>query len=244
MAEWYKEWFASEDYLSLYYRRNDDDARRLYSLIKAQVPTQHGDSILDICCGAGRHSLLFAEEGYCVTGFDLSETLLGIAKSKAEENKLDINFFKCDVRHFSVKKKFKIAVSLFTSFGYFNSDSENFGIFNSAYAALKKEGWFVFDFLNKTWVENNLNPLTVESINDKVYTQKRQIKNGRVEKKIIIESDGKKEEFAESVRLYKSEELSGNIKASGFRIVKQFGDYLGGGYDPAQSPRIIYFAQK
>ena len=33
MKEWYKEWFASEEYLEVYLHRNSDDAKKLVSLI-------------------------------------------------------------------------------------------------------------------------------------------------------------------------------------------------------------------
>jgi SAM-dependent methyltransferase len=42
----------------------------------------NGDSVLDLGCGEGRNSLFLASVGYKVTGIDISETAISIAKKK------------------------------------------------------------------------------------------------------------------------------------------------------------------
>ena len=44
-----------------------------------------GDSVLDVGCGTGRHSIELASRGYSVTGIDLSTGMLAQAKEKAEK---------------------------------------------------------------------------------------------------------------------------------------------------------------
>ncbi|MFW6263738.1 MAG: class I SAM-dependent methyltransferase [Thermotogota bacterium] len=53
--------------------------------------------ILDLGCGMGRHCILFAENGFNVTGFDLSEYGLDVMKEKAVKKKLTINTVHGDV---------------------------------------------------------------------------------------------------------------------------------------------------
>lgn len=45
---------------------------------------------LDLGCGIGRHSILFAEEGFDVTSYDLSESGIKILKNKTNERLLKI----------------------------------------------------------------------------------------------------------------------------------------------------------
>jgi SAM-dependent methyltransferase len=52
-------------------------------------------SVLDAGCGSGRDCRFFVEKGYKVTGVDLSEKLLAIARS----NVLGATFIKADLRH-------------------------------------------------------------------------------------------------------------------------------------------------
>ena len=54
-------------------------------------------NILDLGCGMGRHCILFAENGFNVTGFDLSEYGLDILNKNAEKKNLTINAIQGDV---------------------------------------------------------------------------------------------------------------------------------------------------
>ncbi len=54
-------------------------------------------NILDLGCGMGRHCILFAENGFNVTGFDLSEYGLNVLKKKAEKKNVIVNAVQGDV---------------------------------------------------------------------------------------------------------------------------------------------------
>jgi len=47
---------------------------------------------LDICCGAGTNTVYLAQNGFEVTGIDISRTAIEIAKKKAATAKVSINF--------------------------------------------------------------------------------------------------------------------------------------------------------
>ena len=47
---------------------------------------------LDLCCGAGTNMIYLAQEGFEVTGIDVSKTAIKYAKAKAEQTKAQINF--------------------------------------------------------------------------------------------------------------------------------------------------------
>ncbi|MHA2432565.1 MAG: class I SAM-dependent methyltransferase, partial [Candidatus Thorarchaeota archaeon] len=52
-----------------------------------------GKSLLDIACGAGDQSLLFAKRGLSVSGFDLSNSLIEVAKKRTNDTGLKVDFF-------------------------------------------------------------------------------------------------------------------------------------------------------
>lgn len=54
-------------------------------------------NVLDLGCGMGRHCILFAENGFTVTGFDLSQYGLDVLNKKAEKKNLAINSVQGDV---------------------------------------------------------------------------------------------------------------------------------------------------
>ncbi|MCU7494573.1 MAG: class I SAM-dependent methyltransferase [Ignavibacteria bacterium] len=244
MAEWFKDWFDSSEYLEVYKHRNDEDARRLFKLILGNVSIRPGGSVLDIACGAGRHSVLFSSAGYKVTAFDLSRNLLQVAKRKSRELQLDIDFFNADVRHPALKKQFDLIINLFTSFGYFESDEENFALFNDANELLCEKGFFVFDYFNIFFLKKNLVAETTDSANGRTVIQKRAIIKNRVVKEIrLINSSGEKT-YTESVCLYAEDEIVCALENAGLKAVKTFGDYAGGAFSKEKSQRLIIIAGK
>lgn len=242
--EWYKDWFASEDYLDVYRHRNSEDTELLVNLILSNTNIQKEAYILDAACGAGRHAIKFAERGFNVTAFDLSRTLLQIGIDKAKENGIIIDFHNADLRNFSTEKKIHLVLSLFTSFGYFNSDNENFIFPKNAFHMLHKNGYYVLDYLNKNYIEDNLLEITEKVVNDKEIVENRTIADGRVVKKIKIKKANLSNEYVESVKLYSFDELSEKFSNIGYRVVNVFGDYFGNSFKTKTSERCIVFFQK
>jgi 2-polyprenyl-3-methyl-5-hydroxy-6-metoxy-1,4-benzoquinol methylase len=244
MTEWFEDWFNSKEYLDVYQHRNEADAKLLFELIIKHIEIPIKGKVLDLACGPGRHSILFARRDFDVTGIDLSDNLLRVAKSSARKEKLDIQFIKSDIRKVELSEKFDLVVNLFTSFGYFETDEDNFSIFRTASDLLKPGGYFVFDFLNSTFLENNLIRETREDKPHEKIIQKRRIEGDRVIKDIIFQNNGMVKTFYESVKLYRYVELHDAIHKNGLAIKKTFGDFAGSDFIEATSPRMIIIAQK
>ena len=159
--EWFRSWFSDKNYLEVYKHRNEQDARDLANLIQRSIAIRSGDKILDVCCGAGRHSIEFALRGYDVTGFDLSEFLISQAKKTASslnDKNLKIRFLIRDMAKFNFHGKFDSAFNLFTSFAYFENDEDNFKVIKNVSDSIKKGGYFVFDFINEKNLRKTLVP--------------------------------------------------------------------------------------
>lgn len=241
--DWFKDWFASEYYLKIYEHRDETEAYNLVNLIQRTIEFTTKAKVLDICCGCGRHSLELAKRGYNVTGFDLSEFLILKAKEQRaalNEKNVKLRFLVKDMRKFNFRGKYDIAINVFSSFGYFESDEENFKMFRNTFYSLRGKGFFVFDFLNSGYVRKNLVPETISHIAGIKVIQKRYIENGFVFKNIIIG----KEKFFERIKLYTPAELIKILSSTGFKVVKIFGDYYGERFSEENSARIIIFAMK
>jgi ubiquinone/menaquinone biosynthesis C-methylase UbiE len=65
------------------------------------ITPQAGMSILDVGCGTGNFSVKLAREGCQVTGIDISEGMLTIAREKARKQNIRIEFEKMDVYQLS-----------------------------------------------------------------------------------------------------------------------------------------------
>ena len=244
MKEWYKDWFSSELYLSVYSHRNDEEAEQLCQLILSSTNVKPGEKVLDAACGAGRHSNYFSSLGFDVVGFDLSKTLLNVAVNSARGKKLPANFFCSDIRNVSLKSKFRLIVNLFTSFGYFETDEENFSFIKRAYSFLENGGFYVLDYLNEKTLRENLVPQSEKSINGGKIVERRKILENRVVKEINVLAGDEEIKFHESVRLYSKDEILKEAESFGFRLVNLFGDYSGSLFDETVSNRLIAVFQK
>lgn len=244
--DWFTKWFSNKLYLDLYSNRNDEEARTLINLIQRNIFLSSGDKVLDICCGSGRHSIELARRGYDVTGFDTSKYLISVANQSKKETKdrnIKVKFLIKDMRHFDFAESFKLAINVFTSFGYFTDDAENFSVLKNAYKSLQKEGWFVFDFLNANYLLKNLVSQTKTKIGNKNIIQKRRIENGFVIKDIYCDNN-KEPEYSEILKLYNYKILSKVLTDIGFEIKNKFGDYYGNRFSKDKSQRLIIFAKK
>ena len=241
MKEWFRDWFSSEEYLQVYQHRDEDDAKSLSDLILANVNLEKNALILDAACGAGRHLINLSALGYRTIGFDLSLNLLKKARGEARAKSIDLNLFCSDIRRVGLKPGFDLVLNLFTSFGYFESDSENFKFIATAYRLLKPGGIYILDFLNIGHLKDNLLPESQRRIGKKTVVEKRRIENGRVIKEILIKENGKESKFKESVKLYSREVITGAFTGAGFHFLKIFGDYNGSGFEHGNSPRLILF---
>ena len=74
----------------------------LLTLLKTYSPGKTG---LDVACGSGIFTRAEAENGYKVTGVDVSEEMLAAAQEKAIEKRLNIRFLKEDMTKLSSFEK-------------------------------------------------------------------------------------------------------------------------------------------
>lgn len=239
---WYEKWFSNKYYLEIYKHRDEKEARDIINLFQRSVHLPSEAKVLDVCCGAGRHSIELARRGYDVTGFDLSEYLISQAKESlkaADEKGLKVEFLIRDMKDFSFDKKFDAAINIFTSFGYFESDEENFKVFSNVGNSLKSGGYFVFDFINSDNLRNTLVASSEDEYDGEKVIQKRHIENGFVYKDIYIGS----EKYTERLRLYTKEELEKALMNNGLEPVNLFGDYFGNSFEKKESKRIIFISK-
>lgn len=104
------------------------------------------NSILNLGCGTGNHDFLFAKKGYNITGIDLSEQMVSVAKEAGEKNHVENADFLCsDIRRIKLEKEFDCVISLFHVMSYQTRNEDLKMAMRSAFEHLKKGGLFVFD---------------------------------------------------------------------------------------------------
>ena len=102
-------------------------------------------TVLDLCCGPGRHSIALAGLGWSVTGVDRTGYLLDKARERSAGAGVEVEFVEQDMREFSRANTYDLALSLFTSFGYFDTEEEDVQVLRNLHASLRPGGRVVID---------------------------------------------------------------------------------------------------
>ena len=246
-TEWFEEWFDSPLYEKLYAHRDEEEAETLADLIVSKLPPDTFNPLLDLGCGRGRHSIKLAQRGFQVTGVDLSPRAIQQARKRAgQQDFTSIRFTEGDMRK-PLDQTFKIIVNLFTTFGYFEQDSDNKAVLDSVSTMLDENGFFVLDFLNANLVKKSIVPQEEGSVNGLNYTISRSIEQDMdMVHKTITFTNGQasSQKFEEQVKLYERSWFEEELGKRNFEIRHLYGSYDGKAFIPDSSPRLIIFAQK
>jgi len=238
--KWFESWFDTRYYHLLYRNRDDSEARMFIDRILDEIQFEQDAELLDLACGKGRHAIYLAEKGYTVTGFDLSPSNIETANKDAHAK---LRFEIRDMRENLGKESFDGIFNLFTGFGYFESDEENFSVFNSIYDALKPGGLFIFDYLNEPYVRQLKTEKETFEIEGIQFTTHKEFSGRKVIKHIAVKDGSQVYQYAEQVSMYGEKELAAVLKNLGFSIQKTYGDYTLNEYAEA-SARLIITAKK
>jgi SAM-dependent methyltransferase len=103
-------------------------------------------SILDLACGTGNYTEIFAKRGYHAVGIDLSPEMIALARKKSVSQKHGPFYAQMDMRNFQLKEKFDAVTILFGGFGYITKMKEVLDLFSSVRSTLNPGGILVFEF--------------------------------------------------------------------------------------------------
>lgn len=240
-SEWFASWFDTSYYHILYKNRDDKEAQDFMDkLIRFLSPTSE-DMIMDLACGKGRHAIYLNQKGFQVTGVDLSsESIAHASEFENERLKFDVH----DMRKVYSHESFDFLFNLFTSFGYFENESENIDAIQSFAKTLKPGGKLVIDFMNAAKVIRHLVPKESKTIAGITFHISRQVEQGFIVKDIRFNDAGKDFHFTEKVKAISQEDFISYLKQAGLELIKTAGNYALDDFDLNTSDRLILIAQK
>ncbi|HEY1006357.1 MAG TPA: class I SAM-dependent methyltransferase [Sphingobacteriaceae bacterium] len=239
--KWYENWFNSPYYHILYHQRNDEEAEFFLTNLLNHLQPDRSSKLLDIACGRGRHSIFLNKNGYDVTGIDLS--LANIRYAKEFENDR-LRFFLHDMRFLFYINYFDLALNLFTSFGYFETEKDHINALRSFRKSLKMDGLLVLDYFNTNKIVSNLTPEEVRHIDGIDFHINKKVFDGSIVKSIAFHHGKENYLFREEVRAFTQADFARMFEKSGLVIQEQFGDYSLSGFDEQTSERIIFICRK
>jgi ubiquinone/menaquinone biosynthesis C-methylase UbiE len=184
-----------------------------------------GRKFLDCACGIGRIGLPLARRGVRVTGVDITQSYLDEFEAKARRIGLKVDLHRADMRRINFDSEFDAAGNLWTSFGYFEKESDNLLTLKNMYRALKPGGMFMLHLLNRDWFIAKCESTELFEVKGTIIGQIRKFDYTRsVENSTwYIIKDGKERTFKMSLRLYSYHELVGMFESVGFVNIEGYG---------------------
>ena len=250
---WYVRAFSA-DYLARYAHRSDELAHAELPFVLRALHLRERSIVLDLCCGAGRHSraLVAATAKGRVIGLDLSADLLRDAQAKNKTAKR-LFFIRADMRRIPLATSSIDGVAnLFTSFGYFKTDREHLSVLSEVARVLVPGGRFVIDFFNRDFVVPNLVKRSESESNGCLISESRRydarsrriIKTIRIARQADAQAATPAEVFRESIRAYSAAELKSMLIEAGLKPLSVHGDLKGAAFNKKTSARCVWVAEK
>ncbi|MBL4632480.1 MAG: class I SAM-dependent methyltransferase [Kofleriaceae bacterium] len=206
-----------------------------------------GAQILDVGCGYGRHAMELAARGYHLVGLDNSLPLLLRGADEAQRRGLTINFVHGDMREMTFESQFDGAYCLFSSFGYFDDETNKQTAQNIA-RALKPGARFVVEVLNRDYLVADLPSriwwegdgcVVLEEVEFN-YFSSRVVSN-----RSVVFDDGRQLEQEISLRSFSLHELGKFLHSVGFRVLEISGSMsTRGRFFGAHSRDIVVVAER
>ena len=162
-------------------------------------------------------------------GFDLSSELL--------EQASNANVIRSNLLSFPFQGNiFNAVTSIFSSFGYFEEETDDLWQLSEVARVLQPGGWFILDTAPVRTLDN-LVPVSNHIFSDGVKAEITRHREGNRVIKIVHLSNG--ESWEEHLRIYDTKTLDEMTSSVKLDLRWRIGDYNGADFNEIRSPRII-----
>jgi len=202
-----------------------------------QLPLPRHTHIVDLCCGAGRHARLLAEQGYCVLGIDLNPRILRKAKQSCDR----VEYLALDMRCLrALSGKFDAVLIMWQSFGYFD-ERTNEDILRQIHGKLNPGGRLVLDIYNRRFFERSQGERSLTRDGVRV-VERKHVSGKRLFVSLEYVDQGAIDRFEWQV--YTPEELSSLVGRVGFASQVACTDFDESAAPSPDRPRMQFVLEK
>lgn len=186
---------------------------------------QRGATVLDLCCGQGRHAHRLSAAGLTVIGVDSSRFLL----EEASHENPELHLIEGDMRAIPLKPVCDAVISLFTSFGFYD-EGDNQKTVSEIASVLTPGGKFLLDQWNpyavvqldgtRNWWWVSESTLALAEV--EYHPETGQLFDHRT---IIDLPTGTIRKAVNRVRFYLPTELEALLETVGLKVRARYGDF-------------------
>ncbi len=235
------EWFADRVYWEanrsfIWSDRRIEMSGTAVSNIVKLLGMKAGESVLDLACGFGRHSLVFAEHGFDVTAVDLNPDFIEEADANTSKAGKTVRFICADMREFREPESYNNVVLLYNSFGYFKERRDDERVIRNCFDSLLPGGKILISVMGREIVRRNMNSREQRDWWEKdgvvrleEYTVEEDWSWATIRWTLLEGND--RQTFEYGLRLYSEEEMIHLLSDAGFVNIQIYGSMKGTPYD-------------
>jgi|HigsolmetaAR206D_1030411.scaffolds.fasta_scaffold08861_2 SAM-dependent methyltransferase len=224
------------------------------TLERLAAPAGQSLQILDLACGTGAASFVFASAGHRVLGIDRSPAMLAIARQNAQEAGLAISYLQQDLRELQLDQlPEQHPFDLVTCFGhglnYLCAERELDQLCRQLGPLLRPEGWFIFDLQTVKAFEDWNDRVEVIYDDEDLIVYNRQNYNideqCASEQLVWFSEQGERWwrfEESHSLRSWSDQQVTQALEAGGMHVLERRKPE--GQLSDPESLRVVYYAQR
>ena len=215
-----------------------EQTAREVAFLERQLPRSRHPTVLDLCCGAGRHTIPLAHSGYEVTGVDRDPAALERARSA---NTSRATFIEADVRSVMQERgRWSAVIIMWASFGYYTTE-QNRALLGDIVRSLGPRGHLVLDVYNRDWFEAHQGAHRRERAGIHL-TETKHVIGDRLSVELRYDGHDAVDRF--SWQVFTPAELAQVLNDSGFRVVTQCAGFDESVPPTAGQPRMQVVAER
>lgn len=243
---WYEASF-DDFYLHLdKFAHSREGSRKEASDAIALLGLRERSSVLDLCCGQGRHSIAMAESGHVVRGLDLSKKMLDAAREHQSAAGVDVTWIHADMRDIPPGLELNAVLSLYQSFGYLEHRKDDLDVLRAIQASLAADGRLLLQIPNRDAVAKDFWHSRFTSLPDGSHlgeVREFDPSSGWLRLAMTIFRDGSSKEREFRIRLYNVSEIEQMLTSAGLRLVQVSASLSGSAFN-LDSDRMVVVASK
>ena len=220
-----------------FFHTNVEESRasREIDFVCRVAPLPEFRSILDVCCGIGRHSRALSQRGYKITGMDRDSDAIPKARQWAS----GVSFFVADIRDYQpAPEAFDVMIVMGQSFGYFD-ETTNRDVLHRLALGIRKDGRIILDLWNPKFFGAHQSPRDLETALGIVHESKR-VENGR----LLVDlnyPDSTREKF--EWQLFTPEQMNKLAKPAGLELLHSCSGFDASKVPSTADPRLQFVLQ-
>ncbi|MCH4535939.1 class I SAM-dependent methyltransferase [Staphylococcus hominis] len=209
--------------------QNKEEITRTISQLMKHIDSPNNLTLLDIGCGPGIHCEYLNNKGFKVTGVDISDKAIELARKRAQDKNINIEYVCDDIFKFKNIKKYDVIIILYKTYATF-SDDERKTLLNKVDDLLSDNGLLLFDvplieeFKNyneiNVWTTLKGNNIITKQSTLNLVSIKKYPNNILLSNTIYLTEHNDIFSFNDWLKFYSENEIKREITESNFRTIE------------------------